>query len=185
MNFELTEDIPLAVDEVCALLRDRLPDLVPFLPSVDEIEELERGADGDDVVIVNLWRGSRAMMPALARPFVTRAMVTWKDYARWPGGAARVEWRLEPHSLASLFSCEGVNFIETSPGGGARLRITGELNLYPERIPGISPALARRLEPKLTPWIVARIKPNLSLVPQALQRFVAARDAAAQPAATS
>ena len=123
--------------------------------------------------IVNLWEGSRAMMPAIARPFVTRAMVTWKDHARWPADRREIHWRLEPHALANLFTCEGVSFIEETPSGTTRLRITGELCVYPERIPGVSERMARKLAPKLTPWIIERVRPNLLQVPVALKAFFA------------
>ena len=173
MQFEFEERIDLPQSKVYGLLRQRLTDLVPYLDSVDHIEQLERTeADDGTMNVTYQWRGNRSGFPLMARPFVTKAMLTWKDHGLWPSGSTEVHWKFEPAKFKTLFTCGGVNYIEADGDDITVLRITGDLELYTDRIPGISKRMAKKLEPKLTPWILEKIRPNLMQVPHALKAFV-------------
>jgi len=172
VEFAYEERVPGPPDEVMAILRDRLSDLVPFLPAIDQIEELERTVEEDgNTRVLNLWRGNRKLVPAIARPFVTRAMLTWEDHAHWLMRECQVVWRFEPQRFKRLFTCTGRNYLFSTDDGNSLLRMTGDLRVHPETVPGISQRLARKLEPKLAPWAIDKIKPNLMQVPAALQGF--------------
>ncbi len=174
MQFEFEEQIDLPSHQVYGLLRRRLTDLVPYLQSVDHIELVERTEDDEGTVDVTYqWKGNRSTFPLAVRPFVTKAMLTWKDHGRWPSGTSEVHWSFEPEKFKTLFTCGGITYIDAAGDSATNLRITGDLELYPARIPGISPRMAKKLEPKLTPWILERIRPNLMQVPNALKTFVA------------
>ena len=55
MKFNLTDEIPFERDEVFATHRDKLLELVEYLPNVDEVVVDAREEDGDIVKLVNLW----------------------------------------------------------------------------------------------------------------------------------
>ncbi len=172
MEFVYEEPIPGPPDRALAMLRDRLTDLVAYLPAIDKIDELERQVEEDgNVRIVNLWQGNRKLVPTLAKPFVTKVMMTWEDHAYWLSEKREVVWRFEPMRFKRLFTCEGRNYLIEAEDGNSVLRMTGDLNVYPETVPGISARMAKRLKPKIAPWAIERIKPNLMQVPRALQAF--------------
>lgn len=172
LRFEYEETIAGPVERVFAVLRDRLPDLVPYLPAVDHIELLERTEESPGcTVLVHYWEGNSKLLPVIARPFVTKAMTSWTDYARWIEDGRTCEWRFEPKKFKNLFTCGGVDYLEAMGNGSTRLRLTGELVVYAERVPGVSRAMARRLGPRIEEFVVKKIKPNLMQVPLALHAF--------------
>ena len=175
MRFELEEIIVGSVDRVYTTIRDRLSDLVPYLPAVDEITELERdGKSNGSTRIVLEWIGNSQLLPSLAKPFWKPAMTTWTDYAVWTDGdPPRTEWRFEPKRFRRLFTCEGTNRFEAVDADRTAFRLSGDLHVYPERIPGIPKFLARKLKPSITGFVIKRIKPNLMQVPEALTAFFA------------
>jgi len=172
MEFVYEEKIPGPPDRVLGMLRDRLTDLVHYLPAITTIEELERTTEEDgNTRIVNLWQGNRKLVPTLAKPFVTKSMLKWEDHAHWLNDKREVLWRFEPMRFNKVFTCVGHNYLLELEDGNSMLRMTGDLNVFPENIPGISRRMAKRLGPKIAPWAIEKIKPNLMQVPLALQAF--------------
>ncbi len=170
MKFEFSATIDGPLARVEPLLRDRLPELVPFLLTVKAIELLERTTPNPgEIYMLRLWEGNRKMMPPIARPFVTRSMRLWKDHAHWFEEDLRIEWRFEPFRFKKLFTCSGTNYIDDLGDDTTRVRMTGELVVHATRVPGIGMRLAKRLAPRIERWIIATIEPNLLQVPHAVQ----------------
>lgn len=170
MDFTFRATIHGPVDRVLVMLRDRLTDLVPYLDTVDAIAELERREEGAVVHITNAWQGNSLGVPAFARPFVTRAMTSWKDHASWDSEARTVAWTFEPSRFAKLYTCAGKNHIRALDPTTTELELSGSLVIYPEHLPLPGP-IARKFAPKITSWIVGKIQPNLLLVPKAIEAF--------------
>jgi hypothetical protein len=184
MQFSFEEIIPGPIDRVYALLRDRLTDLVPYLEAVDEIQVLERDeSEPGRIKIVNLWQGNTRMMPLIARPFVTKAMSRWRDHALWVERDFTIEWWFEPEKFSRLFTCQGKDHFDDLGDGTTRFRITGDLVVYADRVPGVTTKMAAKLGPVIEKWAIAKVKPNLMQVPHALRGFFAEERRAAAPAA--
>jgi len=171
MDFAFDADIAGPLGRVWELLRDRLTDLVPYLETVDTIEEVERTDDGGRTHIVNAWQGNSAGVPPFARPFVTKGMTAWRDHATWDSEARTVTWRFEPHRFGKLYTCGGLNYVRAVDAETTRLELRGSLVIHPEHLPLPGP-LARRYAPRIAEWIIAKIKPNLLQVPNAVQAFL-------------
>jgi hypothetical protein len=172
VKFELEQFIEMPADEAYLLLRDRLTDLVPYLPAIDEIETLERVFDDDGSLrTLYRWAGNRKLVPPLARPFVTRSMTSWNDRGHWPAGTRECHWVFEPERFGTLFTCRGTTHIEEGDAGTTRLRLVGDLEVYPDKIPGISEKRGKKLAPRITPWVISKIEPNMMQVPSALKSF--------------
>ncbi len=165
-SFDAVMDAP--IDQVMPLLRDRLVELVPYLDTVDAIEEVSRDVDGPEVKIVNAWQGNSKGLPAFAKPFMTKAMTSWVDHATWNAEARTIAWRFEPHKMKTLYDCGGVNRLEDLGDGRTKLVINGSLVVNPTKFP----RMVRRLIPKLERWAINRIKPNLAEMPRAVQSFL-------------
>mgnify|MGYP001597702053 CR=1 FL=1 len=178
MEFTIEEIIAGPVDAVFTVMRDKLPDLVPFLPEVESIEVLERHDDGPGKVrFVNLWQGKADAAPKVVRPFVTASMLRWKDHAEWDDAARKVAWRLEPFNFGSLFECKGEDVFAAMPDGRTKMMIKGTLNIYPERIPGVPSFLAKRLRPDVEKFVVNLVTPNLRGVAGGIPRYLASKGA--------
>ena len=176
MDFEYVEHISHPVDEVFALLKDNLGALIPQLPSVDAIQEISREIDGSTTRITNLWQGNSKAAPVAARPFVTRKMTSWNDHAVWDSEKRQVDWRFETLNFDTLYDCSGVHYFtaEANADGseGTKLRITGDLCVYPERVPGVPKLLARSLRPTVEAFLIGMVTPNLKELPQAVQAYL-------------
>lgn len=75
--------------------------------------------------------------------------------------------------MESLFSCSGTNYFEHVDDATCKMRFTGDIETYLERVPGISPTLGRRLAPKADRWLVNMLMPNIARLPVALNALLA------------
>ncbi|RMG09016.1 MAG: hypothetical protein D6731_20685 [Planctomycetota bacterium] len=167
------DDVGHPADQVFHLIRDRQPELVPYLSDVESIEVLEReDLDDGQVRIVNMWRGSARSAPAVVQKFLSPDLLSWKDHATWyPEGPPRAEWRLEPKIGSSLFECTGRTAI-VAADEGCRIEISGDLSVYPEKVPGVPRLLAGRLRSKIEAFVVDMIVPNLQTMARGVQNFL-------------
>ena len=173
MKFEYKEVITWPVSRVYPVLRDQLVELPEFLPEVDAIEELERSADGPGRWrIVNHWHGSSKSTPAAVRPFVTKSMLSWKDHAPWIDAETKVQWHFETSHFETLYQCAGTNYVEDAGDGTTQLRLTGELTIHPDKLPGVPKILGKKLAPKIEQWLINMVTPNLAQMPKAIQAFL-------------
>lgn len=181
MRFQCADPVGYPVDLVYHFIRDEMPKLVPYLSDVDAIEVLERKEEPGGSRITNLWRGSHARVPAMLHKLITPDLLTWKDHAFWPKDARHAEWTNEPRFGGKLFECKGKTTI--APGnreGTCRVEIAGELNVYPERLPGVPRLLAGSIRGKVESLIVAMIVPNLQTMAKGVQGYF--DDQGAKPA---
>lgn len=172
MDFQCADEVGYPVERVLALVRDDMPAIVPYLNDVEEIRVVERKEEPGGLRLTNLWRGSVNAAPAVVQKFVTPDLVSWTDFAFWPAGAARAEWRLEPRVGGELFECTGTTSV--LPGareGTARLQIRGALHVHPERVPGVPRLLAGTLRPRIESFIVGMIVPNLQALARGVQGY--------------
>ncbi len=176
MRFQFQETIAFPASAVYSTLRDRVPELVPFLPEVDHIETVERVTQADGRLrLTNVWQGNRRSAPLAARPFLTKEMMQWRDIATWNDADRSLHWRFETMHMESLFSCEGVNSFETTDQERCTFHVSGTLETYPERVPGVSTSLGRRLAPRADRWLVNHIMPNIARLPNALTSLLTAQ----------
>jgi hypothetical protein len=173
LEFEYKEQITYSLDIVYPVVRDRLVDLPAHLPNVDFIDELSRHEkEPGRHHIVNEWHGNSKTAPGPVRPFLSDAMTNWRDYALWNDDEYSVRWRFETTYFERLYTCEGVNYFEENDIGGTQIRLTGELIVYPERVPGVPRLLAKRLQPKVESFLINLVTPNLKYLPKAVQALL-------------
>ena len=84
-------------------------------------------------------------------------------------------WDFQTVHFDRLYDCSGVNYFEETPEGTTKIRLTGSLVVYPQRVPGIPRLLARRLSPAIEKFLIELVTPNLRQLPAALQTYLDAR----------
>jgi hypothetical protein len=159
---------------------ERMQDIVPYLENIESIELQDRQDLPDGrLFIVRRWQGSASTVPSALRAFVSRDLLGWIDTATWVPSEYRVDW---VHSMCSaraarLYECSGTNYFEPDPlnANRTRIRITGELIVHPDRVPGIPRFLAGRLAPQIESFVIGLITPNLVGLSRGLQRYFDAR----------
>jgi hypothetical protein len=156
---------------------ERMEVIAPFLRNVERIDTIDRTPlAGGRVRIVRRWQGSAASVPARLRRFVTPAMLAWLDTAVWHPDDHRVEWSHAScvPGVAQLYDCAGTNWFRPDPGAATTrtaIRITGELTVHPERVPGVPAFLGRTLAPQVESFVVGLVTPNLVGLADGLQRY--------------
>lgn len=178
MHISVAEALPVPADVAFHLLRDRMPELVPFLHDVESITVVER-QDGDGTVrILNLWQGSMDKVPAPARPFVTPELISWHDHATWTTARMEAAYRLEPRIGARIFTCAGTTRVVAAGAEHSELRIEVDLDVYPDRVPGVPKLLARRLRGPIEQTIAGQVRPNLEGLAGSIRAWAQATGAA-------
>ncbi len=171
---ELTADatIPFPRPVVFAAYRDRLVDMLEYLPNVRRIEVRSRKHAPGRVDLVNVWHGG-GEIPAAARAVLSEAMLSWTDYATWDEASWTCAWRIETHAFTEAVTCEGRNrFVEVE--GGTRIEIRGALSIDASKISGVPRFLAGKVGSTVEAFLAQKIRPNLIEVTAGLRRFLEA-----------
>ncbi len=150
--------------------RDRLVDLVPYLPNIRGIEVKERDETPDGIHFVNVWHGG-GDLPAVARSFLSESMMSWTDIATWRENAFETDWRVEPHTFRDAVRSAGTNrYMELD--GKTRLEIRGELEIDASKVKGVPKLLAGKVSRAIEEFMVKAVSKNLLDVSRGVERFL-------------
>ncbi len=174
MRIDLTDPIPLSVDEAFLLLRDDMASLVPFLDDCESITVTARTEAEDQVSLVNRWVADMSRVPVAVQKFATKELLSWDDHATWSARTKSCTWRLQPLRGTRLFECSGTTTL-TPDGDTARLAMAIDLVIYPENVPGVPRFVARRIRPQAERVISDKLVGNMRSLAMSIQRYHAAR----------
>lgn len=175
MRFEETSEVLHPASAVLEILIDAMERITPFLPNVEGIETQSRSLLEDGRIrIVRRWQGRSEAVPRGLRPFLSEDVTAWIDTAVWSPDEHKVEWTQASCATGvdALYECSGVNYFEPDPKDPehvTRVRITGELHVHPERLPGIPRFLGEKMAPQVEKFVVDLITPNLTDLAKGLQ----------------
>ncbi|MCB9651050.1 MAG: hypothetical protein H6730_31335 [Deltaproteobacteria bacterium] len=174
MKLEADARITFPRELVYSTYRDRLPELVPFLPNVKGISVQTRSDDADGkpgvTKLLNLWE-AKGEIPKMAQGIIKPEMLAWLDYATWDQNAWTCDWRIETRMFTENVKCFGHNTYEVD-GEDTILKIRGELDVSLTGIPGVPKFLAGKVAPHVEKFIVGLLTPNLLSVAKGLEDFL-------------
>jgi hypothetical protein len=175
MKIEGTEKLTHPAKLVFETLRDRTPELVAILPNIEEVEVLERRDEPPVVHLYNRWQGAEGDVPRVVRPFIKKELISWNDRAAWNEEELRCRWEIEAAIAREIFSCKGNTTI--TPDGAERCTFTlrGEMQIDPDKVPGLPRFLSRKLKGPIERFIANAMRPNLTGIASAVQRYLDAR----------
>lgn len=183
MHFEDVKTIDFPATGPLNAMIWNLEELVPFMDNVAEIVtfKLEKQPDGR-IFTERKWQGTAAQVPAVLRPFVSKASLAWIDYGIWTPSLWRCEWRIEnKHSKYS--TCSGINVFEPHPDAPdtkTRCRFAGDFVVMGDKLPAIPAAIGRKIAPKIESIIVGYMLPNFATLASSLGGFLREKQAAGQ-----
>lgn len=171
MDFKVSEIINHPLEQVFAVYRDEMASLVPYMPNVDDIEVVDRQEMDGEVKLINRWKVSGSI-PRAVRPFFSDDMLSYLDHAHWLEAERTVSWFFELNALGDAVDCRGINYFKPgSKEGTTELILTGALKVDLAKVRGV-PRLLRRLAPTVESFVLERVKPNLSGVADAVERYL-------------
>jgi hypothetical protein len=163
--------IPFPRERVFSTYRDRLADLVEFLPNIRRIVVKERKEQGSDIELVNEWTGG-GDIPAVARSILSESMLQWTDFAVWHAGTFTVDWRTEVHAFPGAVKSTGQNrFVEVPEG--TRLSVLGDFTCDASKIPGVPRLLAKTVGNAVEKMLVGAIATNTAEVGKGVGKLLA------------
>jgi len=171
MKLENKEVINRPLADVYVLVRDDLAKLVPYMPNVDKIEVKKHTPRDDNTIeVINHWYG-RADMPSMLKKFLKPEIFSWKDTALWRNDKHCVEYQLESFLANDLFDARGVNSFTAVGDDKTELKISCEVTLYPEKVPGVPRILAKSVVPMIEALLEKILAPNLTALGKGLNEY--------------
>lgn len=174
MRFDIADPVPLSAEETFQLVRDDMPALVPYMEDVERIEVLERTEADGKVHIVNEWHATDKSVPAGIRKMVPKELLGWKDHADWDTATRSCSWRLEPRKGGDVFACSGTTRVEDAGDGTARLALTIDLEIHPEKIRGIPKFLGTRIRGQVESVLGKLLTSNMKNLGKSIRAYAEA-----------
>lgn len=171
MKFSLVDELPYPREVVFRTHRDKLVEMVPYLPNVKSVVVESRIVEGPVVKLVNLWAGTTDDVPAVIRPLVKPELLTWVDRATWDESKWRVEWDIQLSALSDAITARGSNTFREEDGETV-IHMQGEFIIHPDRVPGVPGFVARAAAPALERFVVGLLQPNLRKTNESVKQYI-------------
>src|SRR5438874_445212 len=92
MRLDVSVEIPFPRADIFAVYRDKLPELVPYLPNVRGISVVSRTDEGSITRLLNRWKGG-GEIPGPVRKLLSENLLEWDDHATWDSAKFTTDWR--------------------------------------------------------------------------------------------
>jgi hypothetical protein len=161
--------IPFPRSLVYASYRDKLVELVSYIPNVRYIEVKSRTEVSSNVYTVNDWHGG-SEIPA-ARVILSEDMLSWTEYNTWNQDLFTVEWRIETHAFTEAVKCSGKNRF-LSDGNSTVIESRGELVIDPKQIKGVPFFLVSTIAHVVVYFLGKNIQPNLLAMSAGVRQYL-------------
>lgn len=162
MKLESREIINKSRDEVFHLVRDKLPEIAPYFPNIEKVDQVKynSSSDGKETHILNHWYG-KVEIPEVAQRFIKKELFAWFDHAVWKNESYEVEYRLESFWSKDIFEATGKNYFLETNDGKCELVVTCEVILHPDKVPGVPAFLVKKVLPIIEEMVKKVLGPNL------------------------
>ncbi|MDJ0615402.1 MAG: hypothetical protein QNJ63_01440 [Calothrix sp. MO_192.B10] len=170
MNISNNTSIPFARSLVYATFRDKLVELVPYMPNVRDIKVKSRREEDGQIYCVNEWHGG-GEIPMAARAILSEEMLSWTEYNTWKGEDFTLEWSIETHAFTEAVRCAGINrFLENN--GNTVIESRGQLIIDPKEIKGVPQFLTGQIARVVEDFLGQKIKPNLLQMSEGVRKYL-------------
>jgi hypothetical protein len=164
-------EIPFPREQVFKVYRDKLPDLLPYLPNVRGINVVSRDENGPVVKLLNRWKGG-GDIPSAVRKFLSEDLLEWDDHAEWNETEWTCAWKTIVPAFKDAVESSGKNRFE-AVGDKTKLTIAGDLKVDASKVKGVPRLLAGGISPVIEAFLVGAIKPNLVATAKGVEKYIA------------
>lgn len=171
MRLDVSIDMPFPRADIFRVYRDKLPELVPYLPNVRGITVTSRTDEGPIAKLVNRWKGG-GEIPGAVRKFLSEDLLEWDDHATWDEQKFTTHWRTIVPAFKDAVDATGWNYYEELSPHSTRYKIVGELKVDAGKIRGVPKFLGGTVSPIIEAFLVNSIKPNLVSVAKGVEQFL-------------
>src|SRR5579883_2326273 len=162
--------VPFPRPLVYTVYRDKLLEVVPYLPNVRQIEIKSRLEEDKRVHFVNEWHGG-GDIPAIVRTVLSEAILSWTDFATWDESNFTTVWRIKTHAFTEAVHCVGKNtFLEKN--GVTLIESRGELIIDTKQIKNVPQLLVGSVGRSVEDFLGKKIEPNLQQVAEGVRLYL-------------
>jgi hypothetical protein len=156
-------------EEVWRAMRDRLPEMTPYLDDVAAITQEERKEQADgSLKLINVWKAD-IKIPSLFQSVIDPSTLSWTDRAEWFEKESRCRWTIEPHFFTDCIRCAGTTRFEPAIGGrGTRITFEGEMEILTKKIAGLPPFMEATAAKTVESLVISLIPKNFRKIIDAL-----------------
>jgi hypothetical protein len=162
--------IPYLRSLVYATYRDKITDLVPYMPNVTSIIPKSHRQEQGIIHTVNEWYGG-GDIPMAARAIISQDMLSWLEYNTWNESENSLEWRIETKAFTEAVSCQGKNYFRDN-NGTTVIESRGELAINPKKIHGAPSFLAGQIARVVEDFLGSKIQPNLLQMGEGVRKYL-------------
>ena len=171
MIISVNTHIPFPRSLVYGTYRDKLIELLPYMPNVRHIEIKSHREENGRTYCINEWRGG-GEIPAVARAVISEDMLSWTEHNAWNEADFTLEWRIETHAYTEAVHCGGKNrFIEAD--NSTVIENRGELVIDRAKLEGIPPFLRGSVAGIVEDFLGKKIEPNLVQMGKGAHEYLA------------
>ncbi|MDP8223548.1 MAG: DUF2505 family protein [Candidatus Lernaella stagnicola] len=174
MKLEVDDVIDFPLDEVYPAFRDHTEELANYLEAIERIEVQSRQVDGDHVHIVSIWT-SKLKFPGPIEKFIPKGARQYTDTATWHSDKHTVEWNIDISVLRKAVSARGANSFEAHGENQTLMKIRGDIDIDPSKIPGVPTMLVKRVLPTIIKFIVQNVEKNMKQGNRSIERYLTSR----------
>jgi len=162
--------VPFPREQVYLTYRDRLLDLLPYLPNVRRIEMKQNRQEAGLLHQVQDWHGG-GDIPAAARAFLSEDLLTWTNTTLWNDADCTADWRIQTHAFTEAVRCHGSNrFAEIERG--TRIISQGTLNIDPQHLHGVPGFFRGAIAHTVEELLGSRIGPNFQQMAAGVTQYL-------------
>ncbi len=155
---------------VYATYRDKLIELIPYMPNVRSIQVKSCRQEAGLVYYVNEWHGG-GEIPAAARAILSEEILCWTEYNTWNEADFTEDWHIKTNAFTDAVRCVGKNrFI--NDGNSTKVEMRGELVIDPEKIKGFPSFLIKSIAHVVEEFLGSKIKPNLLQMGEGVSQYL-------------
>lgn len=155
---------------VYATYRDKLIELVPYMPNVRAIEVKSRREENGRVYSINEWHGG-GEIPLAARAVISEDMLSWTEYNTWNEAECTVDWQIGTHVFTEAVYCTGKNRF-FADGNTTIIQSRGKLIIDPKKIKGVPIFLVRTVVGLVEDFLGKKIEPNLLQMSEGVRQYL-------------
>jgi hypothetical protein len=150
-------------------MRDRLPEMVPFLDNVAAITQVRREEPTDGCVqLINLWKAD-VDIPSTIQSVIDPSNLSWLDRAEWFEPKNKCQWTIEPQFFTDHIRCAGSTYFEPAIGGrGTRITFEGELEITVSNIAGLPSFMHATVSKAMESLVTSLIPKNFRKITDAM-----------------
>ena len=173
MLIQTTAVVPFPRSSVYVTFRDKLVDLVSYLPQVRSIQVKSRREEGEQVHITNEWQGT-GEIPPLLRSLLSKDLLKWTEYNIWNNTEFTLQWRIETHAFSKAFHYAGENrFLEED--NHTVIESQRQLWIEPQQLQGVPSLLRKQVAQVAEQFLGKRMEPNQLEIAEGVKLYLQAR----------